>query len=72
MHQVYHTVYKANTGVNENWFRFTDETVFSITMKELVDLSTCIYIETERKNRKKIIEKWICLDRLVHIMAKKY
>ena len=53
MHHVYHTVYKANTGVKEIWFRFADEIVYSIKIKQLVDLSTCIYIKTERKKKKK-------------------
>ena len=35
----YHTVYKANTGVKAIWFRFADEIAYSITMKQLVDLS---------------------------------
>ena len=59
MHQVYHTVYKANTGVIEIWFRFADEIAYSITMKQLVELSVCIYIEIERKKKKKKREKWI-------------
>ena len=50
MHQVYHTVFMANTRVKEIWFRFA---AYSITMKQLVDLSACIYIEIERKKRKK-------------------
>ena len=49
----YHTVYKANTRVKEIWFRFADEIAYRITMKQLVDLSACIYIEIERKNRKR-------------------
>ena len=53
MHQVYHTVYKANTRVKEIWFRFADEIAYSITMKQLVDLSACIFIEIERKKKKK-------------------
>ena len=55
MHQVYHPVYmyKANTRVKKIWFRFADEKAYSITMKHLVDLSACIYIEIERKKRKK-------------------
>ena len=57
MHQVYHTVYKANTGVKEIWFRFADEIAYSITMKQLVELSVCIYIEIERKKKEKKREK---------------
>ena len=53
MNQVYHTVYKGNTRVKEIWFRFADEIAYSITMKQLVDLSACIYIEIERKKREK-------------------
>ena len=53
MHQVYHTVYKANTRVKEIWFRFADEIAYSITMKQLVDLSACIFIEIERKKKEK-------------------
>ena len=53
MHQVYHTVFKANTRVKEIWFRFADEIAYSITMKQLVDLSACIYIEIERKKKEK-------------------
>ena len=53
MHQVYHTVYKANTGVKEIWFRFADKIANSITMKQLVDLSACIYVEIERNKKKK-------------------
>ena len=53
MHQVYHTVYKANTRVKEIWFRFADEIAYSITMKQLVDLSACIFIEIERKTKEK-------------------
>ena len=55
MHQVYHLVYmyKANTRVKEIWFRFADEIAYSITMKQLVDLSACIYIEIERKKKEK-------------------
>ena len=45
MHQVYHTVYKGNTRVKEIWFRVADEIAYNITMKQLVDLSACIYIE---------------------------
>ena len=59
MHQVYHTVYKANARVKEIWFRFADEIAYSITMKQLVDQSACIYIEIERKNKKKEKKKWI-------------
>ena len=72
MHQVYHTVYKANTGVKEIFgFDLQNEIVESITMKQLVDLSTCIYIETERKKEKKKERKMESIsDRLVHIMAK--
>ena len=42
MHQVYHTVYNANTGVKEILFRFVDELAYIITMKQLADLSACI------------------------------
>ena len=72
MHQVYHTVYKANTGVKESWFRFADDIVYSITIKQWVDLRTCIYIETERKKKVKKKERKMdsISDRLVHIMAK--
>ena len=49
----YHTVYKANTRVKEIWFRFADEIAYSITMKQLVDLSACIFIEIERKKKEK-------------------
>ena len=52
MHQVYHTVYKANTRVKEIWFRFADEIAYSITMKQLVDLSACIFIEIQRKEKR--------------------
>ena len=34
-------------------FRFADEIAYSITMKQLVDLSACIYIEIERKREKR-------------------
>ena len=71
MHQVYHTVYKANTCVKEIWFRFADEIAYNITMKQLVDLSACIYIEIERKKEKKREKNMDSIsDRLVHIMAK--
>ena len=70
MHQVYHTVYKANTGVKEIWFRFADELAYSIKMKHLVDLNACIYIEIERKKGKKRGKRDSISDRLVHIMAK--
>ena len=40
-------------------------------MKQLVDLSTCIYIETERNKIEKKERKMDSIsDRLVHIMAK--
>ena len=68
MHQVYHTVYKANTRVKEIWFRFADEIAYSITMKQLVDLSACIFIEIERKKKERKTDS--ISDRLVHIMAK--
>ena len=72
MHQVYHTVYKANTGVKEIWLRFADEIAYSITMEQLVDLSACIYIEIERKKRKKRERKMDSIsDRLIHINGKK-
>ena len=71
MHQVYHTVYKANTCVKEIWFRFADEIAYSITMKQLVDLSACIYIEIERKKRKKR-EKWIRSRIVWFIVWQKY
>ena len=70
MHLVYHTVYKANTRVKAIWFRFADEIAYSITMKQLVDLSACIFIEIERKKRKKERKTDSISDRLVHIMAK--
>ena len=70
MHQVYHTVFKANTRVKEIWFRFADEIAYSITMKQLGDLSACIYIEIERKKKKKERKMDSISDRLVHIMAK--
>ena len=46
-------VYKANTRVKEIWFRFADEKAYCITMKQLVDLSACIFIEIERKKKEK-------------------
>ena len=67
MHQVYHTVYKANTRVKAILFRFADEIAYSITMKQLVDLSACIFIEIERKKERKTDS---ISDRLVHIIAK--
>ena len=75
MHQVYHPVYmyKANIRVKEIWFRFADEIAYSITMKQLVDLSACIYIEIEREKKKKEKKERkvnSISDRLVHIMAK--
>ena len=45
MHQVYHTVYKGNTRVKEIWFRFAGEIAYSITMKQLVDLSEPIALQ---------------------------
>ena len=63
-------MYKANTRVKEIWFRFADEIAYSITMKQLVDLSACIFIEIERKKKKKERETDSISDRLVHIMAK--
>ena len=65
----YHTVYKANTRVKEIWFRFAEEIAYRITMKQLVDLSACIYIEIEKKIEKERKMDSIS-DRLVHIMAK--
>ena len=70
MHHVYHTVFKANNRVKEIWFRFADEIAYSITMKQLVDLNACIYIEIERKKKKKERKMDSISDRLVHIMAK--
>ena len=70
MHQVYHTMFKANTRVKEIWFRFADEIAYGITMKQLVDLSACMYIEIERKKKKKERKMDSISDRLVHIMAK--
>ena len=67
MHQIYHIVYKANTGVKEIWFRFVEEIVKRITIKQWVDLCTCIYIETERKKEKEKGRKMDSIsDRLVH------
>ena len=65
-------MYKANTGVKEIWFRFAHEIVYSIIIKQLVDLSICIYTKTERKEKKRKKEGKIdsISDRLVHIMAK--
>ena len=53
----------------EIWFRFADEIAYSITMKQLVDLSACIFIEIERKKKKKERKTDSISDRLVHIMA---
>ena len=44
MHQVYHTVYKANTRVKEIWFRFADEIAYSIMYNETVGRSKCMYL----------------------------
>ena len=62
-------MYKGNTRVKEIWFRFADEIAYSITMKQLVDLSACIYIEIERKKKKERKMDSIS-DRLAHSMAK--
>ena len=70
MHQVYHTVYKGNTRVKEIWFRFADEIAYSITMKQLVDLSACTYIEIERNKKKKERKMDSISDRLADSMAK--
>ena len=43
----------GNTRVKEIWFRFADEIAYSITIKQLEDLSVCIYIEIERKKKEK-------------------